>query len=93
MSKLMSSLRESFLLRPAVTRILGRELGVGVGGGNSDPEEDRRDICLDKAATRAFCRSDDLCLTKPVLCSIILDHIKISFMQSSDLKCSSDRTR
>ena len=84
MSKLMSSLRESFLLRPAVTRILGRELGVG--GGNSDPEEDRRDICLDKAATRAFCRSDDLCLIKPVLCSIILDHIKISFMQSSDYK-------
>ena len=82
MSKLMSSLRESFLPRPAVTRILGRELGVG--GGNSDPEEDRRDICLDKAATRAFCRSDDLCLIKLVLCSIILDHIKISIMQSSD---------
>ena len=79
MSKLMSSLRESFLPSPAVTRILGWELGVA--GGISDPEEDRRDICLDKAATRAFCRSDDLCLIKPVLCSIILDHIKISIMQ------------
>ena len=77
MSKLMSSLRESFLLSPAVTRILGRALGVG---GSSDPE-DSRDICLTRAAAWAFFSSDDLCLIKPVLFSIILDHIKISIMQ------------
>ena len=85
----MSSLRESFLLSPAVTRIRGRELGVG-GVGNSDPVED---ICLNNALPGFFFLSDDRCLIKPVLFSIILDHIKINIMQSIDHKMQrSDRT-
>ena len=95
MSKLMSSLRESFLLSvivPAVTRI--RLRGGGVTGGNSDPA-DTRDICRTSAAARALLRSDgtDLCLIRAPLASSILHRIMIIIMQDVKiLKCRNDWT-